>query len=71
MGQFLFLAIHELPYNIIYSFNAFVGTGVPDCPRSVYSLFLYNLNAFVTTNTELKLIAAAAIMGLKVMPRMG
>jgi len=40
-------------------------------PLPAYSLTFLSLNAFVITETELKLMAAAAIIGLKSAPVTG
>jgi hypothetical protein len=47
--------------------------GVPGTakPRSAQTAARFNLSAFVITETELKLIAAAAIIGLSSQPNTG
>jgi hypothetical protein len=40
-------------------------------PASTYNLTLLKRNAFPITETELKLMAAAAIIGLKSIPKNG
>ncbi len=41
------------------------------CELVYRSFILYSLNAFVTTKTELRLIAAAPIIGERVIPKKG